>query len=115
MSDLTHGRQRSSRRSSRRCADRPAGQATYRLQFRRERMTFRQAGRSSPTCDELGVSHLYASPCLKTRSGSPHGYAVVDYGQLNPELGTRRGLRGAGRRARTTTAWARSWTSCPTT
>ena len=40
-----------------------------------------------PYLDELGVSHLYASPYLKTRSGSPNGYAIVDYTQLNPELG----------------------------
>ena len=38
--------------------------------------------------DELGVSHLYASPCLKARAGSDNGYAIVDYAQLNPELGS---------------------------
>ena len=41
-----------------------------------------------PYLDELGVSHLYASPYLKTRSGSTNGYAIVDYAQLNPELGS---------------------------
>ena len=34
------------------------------------------------------MSHVYASPCMKASAGSPHGYDVVDYGQLNPELGT---------------------------
>jgi (1->4)-alpha-D-glucan 1-alpha-D-glucosylmutase len=69
--------------------DRPAPpQATYRLEFRHDRMTFRQAAQLVSYLAELGISHLYASPCLKTRSGSTHGYAVVDYGQLNPELGT---------------------------
>ena len=41
-----------------------------------------------PYLDELGISHLYASPYLKARAGSKHGYDVVDYSQLNPELGS---------------------------
>ena len=74
---------------SSRPGDRPAPpQATYRLEFRHDRMTFHQAAQLVPYLEDLGISHLYASPCLKTRSGSTHGYAVVDYGQLNPELGT---------------------------
>src|SRR5262249_38903010 len=36
---------------------------------------------------ELGVTHIYASPYLKARPRSPHGYDVVDYTALNPELG----------------------------
>src|ERR1700681_826321 len=35
----------------------------------------------------LGISHLYASPFLKARAGSPHGYDVIDHNALNPELG----------------------------
>ena len=50
-------------------------------------MTFRDAAGIVPYLEQLGISHLYASPCLKARAGSPHGYAVVDYTQLNPELG----------------------------
>jgi len=61
--------------------------ATYRLQFEKGALGFRDAAAIVPYLDELGASHLYASPCLKTRSGSTHGYAVVDYGQLDPELG----------------------------
>ncbi len=61
--------------------------ATYRLQFEAERMTFRATAAIVPYLDELGISHVYASPCLKTRRGSTHGYAIVDYGHLNPELG----------------------------
>jgi (1->4)-alpha-D-glucan 1-alpha-D-glucosylmutase len=61
--------------------------ATYRLQFAKDRLTFRDAAAIAPYLDELGISHVYASPYLKTRSGSQHGYDVVDYGQLNPELG----------------------------
>ncbi len=62
--------------------------ATYRLQFEPGKLTFRDAAALASYLDELGISHLYASPCLKARSGSAHGYAVVDYGQLNPELGS---------------------------
>ncbi len=61
--------------------------STYRLQFDREHMTFRQAAELVEYLHELGISHLYASPCAKTRAGSPHGYAIVDYGSLSPELG----------------------------
>jgi (1->4)-alpha-D-glucan 1-alpha-D-glucosylmutase len=61
--------------------------ATYRLQFGAGRLSFRDAAGIVPYLEELGISHLYASPYLKARSGSPHGYAIVDYAQLNPELG----------------------------
>src|SRR4029077_1492421 len=40
-----------------------------------------------PYLHELGVSHLYTSPDRKAQSGSAHGYAIVDYDSLNPELG----------------------------
>ena len=65
---------------------RPA--TTYRLQFEPGRLTFRDAAAIVPYLDDLGVSHLYASPYLKARSGSAHGYAIVDYSHLNPELGS---------------------------
>ena len=71
--------------------------ATYRLQFEPGRMTFRGGRRIVPYLDELGISHLYASPYLKARAGSTHGYAIVDYSQLNPELGRRKRLSGDGR------------------
>ena len=67
-------------------ASRPA--ATYRLQFQRGSLTFRAAAALADYLAALGASHVYASPYLKSSAGSPHGYAVVDYGQLNPELGT---------------------------
>ena len=78
-------------------------------------MTFRDAAGIVPYLDELGISHLYASPYLKARTGSPHGYAIVDYAQLNPELGERGRLSGDGGRLARPRRWARSWTSCPTT
>ncbi|MFT0813431.1 alpha-amylase family glycosyl hydrolase [Synechococcus sp. OH20] len=35
----------------------------------------------------LGISDLYASPIFQARSGSTHGYDVVDPRQINQELG----------------------------
>src|SRR5579884_4137422 len=60
--------------------------ATYRLQFRRE-FGFADAAALAPYLARLGVSHLYASPYLKARPGSTHGYDIVDHDRLNPELG----------------------------
>ena len=60
--------------------------ATLRLQFHCG-FNFRDAIRSVPYLDALNVSHLYASPILKARAGSTHGYDVVDPTQVNPELG----------------------------
>ena len=60
--------------------------ATYRLQLT-PNFGFAAAAAIVPYLRALGVSHLYASPFLKARSGSTHGYDVIDYGSLNPELG----------------------------
>ncbi|HEX5453750.1 MAG TPA: malto-oligosyltrehalose synthase [Stellaceae bacterium] len=60
--------------------------ATYRLQFRGE-FGFNEAAALAPYLARLGVSHVYASPYLKARPGSSHGYDIVDHGRLNPELG----------------------------
>ena len=60
--------------------------ATYRLQFH-QGFTFDDAADQVPYLARLGVSHLYASPFFKAHPGSTHGYDVVDYGVLNPELG----------------------------
>ena len=40
-----------------------------------------------PYLAALGISHLYASPITMARPGSMHGYDVVDFNRLNPELG----------------------------
>lgn len=60
--------------------------AAYRLQLN-EDFTLSDAAELMPYLSELGVSDLYASPYLKARPGSTHGYDVVDPGSLNPELG----------------------------
>jgi (1->4)-alpha-D-glucan 1-alpha-D-glucosylmutase len=65
--------------------------ATYRVQLN-HRFTFADAEHIVPYLAELGISHLYASPILKARPGSDHGYDVVDHNSLNPELGTRADL-----------------------
>ncbi|HEX7813476.1 MAG TPA: malto-oligosyltrehalose synthase [Burkholderiales bacterium] len=62
--------------------------ATYRLQFHRG-FTFRDAIALVPYLADLGISHLYCSPYLRARSGSTHGYDIVDHQSLNPEIGTR--------------------------
>jgi (1->4)-alpha-D-glucan 1-alpha-D-glucosylmutase len=60
--------------------------ATYRLQFKKG-FGFDEAAQLAPYLAQLGVSHLYASPWLKARTGSTHGYDIVDHDALNPELG----------------------------
>src|SRR6516164_8884889 len=65
----------------------PPPAATYRLQFH-ARFTFDDARRLVPYLYDLGISHIYASPYLRARSGSMHGYDVADPGSLNPELGS---------------------------
>src|SRR6202030_1034202 len=61
--------------------------ATYRLQFNKD-FTFRDATKLLDYFSELGITHIYASPILRSRAGSTHGYDVVDPPRLNPELGT---------------------------
>ncbi|GAB1716590.1 MAG: maltooligosyl trehalose synthase [Nitrobacter sp.] len=60
--------------------------ATYRLQFT-SRFTFDGAAAIVPYLKKLGVTHIYASPFMKARQGSTHGYDIVDHNVLNPELG----------------------------
>ncbi|MEW5978595.1 MAG: malto-oligosyltrehalose synthase [Acidobacteriota bacterium] len=69
------------------CAELRVPQATYRLQFH-QGFTFAQATAIVPYLSELGISDCYASPILKSRAGSSHGYDICDHGQLNPELGS---------------------------
>jgi (1->4)-alpha-D-glucan 1-alpha-D-glucosylmutase len=57
------------------------------LQFHKD-FGFRHAAGIAPYLARLGVSHVYASPWLKARPGSTHGYDIVDHHTLNPELGT---------------------------
>ena len=61
--------------------------ATYRLQFNRF-FTFAQARALVPYLHRLGISDLYASPYLRARAGSLHGYDIVGHNELNPEVGS---------------------------
>jgi (1->4)-alpha-D-glucan 1-alpha-D-glucosylmutase len=60
--------------------------ATYRLQLTAN-FDFDAAASIVPYLKALGVTHLYASPFMKSRKGSTHGYDIVDHTQINPELG----------------------------
>src|SRR5689334_24226299 len=62
-------------------------ESTYRLQFHAG-FTFRDATAILPYLRELGITHVYASPYLKARPGSTHGYDVVNQNSINPEIGT---------------------------
>lgn len=61
--------------------------ATYRLQFT-PTFGFSDALRLLPYLHRLGISHIYASPITRARTGSTHGYDVCDPKTVNPELGT---------------------------
>lgn len=76
------------------CLDRLAAQkrsvrpvSTYRLQFN-SGFSFQDARQLVGYLHALGISHVYASPMLKARPGSPHGYDITDHNQLNPEVGS---------------------------
>jgi (1->4)-alpha-D-glucan 1-alpha-D-glucosylmutase len=64
----------------------PALLATYRLQLTKA-FGFDDAASLASYLKQLGITHLYASPFLKARPGSTHGYDIVDHDRLNPELG----------------------------
>ena len=61
--------------------------ATYRLQLNAT-FTFRDATAIVPYLAALGISHVYCSPYFRARSGSTHGYDVVDHNSFNPEIGS---------------------------
>ncbi len=68
--------------------------STYRVQLRppaddHPGFDFDDAARIVPYLADLGVTHLYCSPCLQAAPGSAHGYDVVDHSRLNDELGGR--------------------------
>ena len=80
--------------SSRSGVSRPL--STYRLGFHRG-FRLAQALRLVPYLERLGVTTLYASPLFAARSGSTHGYDVIDPTRLNPDIGTRADLDRLGR------------------
>ncbi|KMQ49764.1 Malto-oligosyltrehalose synthase [Chitinispirillum alkaliphilum] len=62
--------------------------ATYRIQFTPD-FGFKQALEILPYLQQLGITHIYASPVTRACSGSMHGYNVCDPREVNPELGTK--------------------------
>jgi (1->4)-alpha-D-glucan 1-alpha-D-glucosylmutase len=65
--------------------------ATYRLQLTAD-FDFDAAASIVPYLKSLGITHLYASPFMKARKGSTHGYDIVDHAVINPELGGETGF-----------------------
>lgn len=61
--------------------------STYRLQFNKQ-FNFAEAIQYVSYLRRLGISHCYASPFLKARPGSSHGYDIVDHNTINPEIGS---------------------------
>src|SRR6516225_1098403 len=61
--------------------------ATYRVQLN-PGFTFRDAASIVPYLSALGISHIYASPFLRARPGSLHGYDIIDHNEINPEIGS---------------------------
>ncbi len=55
-----------------------------------------------PYLQSLGIRYAHFMPCLKPRPGdSDGGYAVMDYGEIDPTLGTMADFRQVARKMRT--------------
>jgi (1->4)-alpha-D-glucan 1-alpha-D-glucosylmutase len=59
---------------------------SYRLQLHAG-FTLQDAARILPYLADLGVSHVYLSPCLQAMPGSTHGYDVTDPARISDDLG----------------------------
>jgi (1->4)-alpha-D-glucan 1-alpha-D-glucosylmutase len=66
--------------------------STYRFQLH-QGFRFADARGLVEYLHELGITHVYASPILKARSGSTHGYDIIDHNQINPEIGSEEEFR----------------------
>src|SRR5579863_6367258 len=60
--------------------------ASYRLQLHAG-FSLRQAQQVLPYLADLGISHVYLSPCLQAVPGSQHGYDVTDPTRISDDLG----------------------------
>jgi len=76
-----------------------APRATYRLQLGGS-FGFREARALVPYLASLGVSHVYLPPSFEARSGSTHGYDVIDPGRISPALGGESAFRALASDAR---------------
>ncbi|MGR6964963.1 malto-oligosyltrehalose synthase [Geodermatophilus sp. URMC 61] len=64
---------------------------TYRLQVTAD-FTLDDAASLAGYLADLGVSHAYASPLLRSASGSTHGYDTVDHAHIDESRGGRPGF-----------------------
>src|SRR5438874_11676003 len=78
--------------------------ATYRLQLTAS-FGFDAAASIIPYLKALEISHLYASPFMKARKGSSHGYDIIDHTNLNPELGGEAGFERCARALKAYYIW----------
>ena len=60
--------------------------STYRIQLS-PTFTFGNLEGVLDYLHELGVTHIYASPILLAKTGSPHGYDTIDFGEVNTDIG----------------------------
>ena len=60
--------------------------ASYRLQLHAG-FPLSAAQRVLPYLADLGISHVYLSPCLQAVPGSQHGYDVTDPTRISADLG----------------------------
>jgi (1->4)-alpha-D-glucan 1-alpha-D-glucosylmutase len=65
--------------------------ATYRLQITAD-FPLDDAASVAGYLADLGVSHAYASPLLRSASGSTHGYDTVDHAHIDESRGGRAGF-----------------------
>ena len=69
---------------------RPIPTSTYRVQLTPD-FGFDDVAATAAYLADLGISHVYLSPCLQAAPGSPNGYAVVDHHRVSAELGGEEG------------------------
>jgi malto-oligosyltrehalose synthase len=64
--------------------------STFRLQL--NGLGFAAAADLVPALDAIGIETLYVSPITAARTGSTHGYDVINPAEIDPSLGGREGL-----------------------
>ncbi len=64
--------------------------ATYRIQLHKD-FPLSSAADIMPYLRELGISHVYLSPCFQAVPDSMHGYDVIDHGKISDDLGGEEG------------------------
>jgi len=63
--------------------------STYRIQFNPS-FGFEDAEKIIPYLKDLGISDIYASPILESKTGSRHGYDLTDFRKIDYQLGGER-------------------------